>query len=206
MNLSYASILTFNVFSSCFACSRSQADNSAHGHGHHGHAHTVSESAEGEIHAHAHAPPSGDGSLFSSIVLWFALSFHSVMEGIAMGASESSFTSIFIAVVAHKALESFALGTSLVRAKTTTGKLVGFCVAFSLMTPVGIAIGLVVQSYAAHDSIISAILTSFASGTFLYVALVEVILPEFAHKRDKVPKLLLLLVGYCGMAIIAKWA
>ncbi len=53
--------------------------------------------------------------------------------------------------------------------------------------------------------IISSLLISFAAGTFLYVAIVEIITEEFENPANKWTKLNLLLIGYAFMSALAKF-
>ena len=103
------------------------------------------------------------------------LTFHSIIEGAAIGMSGNLLGAIvvFIAVFAHKGLESFALAVNLFRrcslTKTTVRRLIMF---FSLMTPLGIVIASYVISLAetASGKVIVAIFNAINAGTFLYLS------------------------------------
>ena len=64
---------------------------------------------------------SGPGS---RLLLTTALSFHSVLEGIALGVVEEEGTliSILVTILAHKSLAAFALGSSLLNGGTTPAR------------------------------------------------------------------------------------
>lgn len=69
----------------------------------------------GSCHAvHDHA--SGRVSFVTAMLMGVALCFHSLLEGAAMGAQETISNSlhIFIAIVSHKGLAAYALGSSIV--------------------------------------------------------------------------------------------
>eukprot|EP00461_Guttulinopsis_vulgaris_P004655 UN04657 len=174
-------------------------DSSAHNHDHHGHSHG------GDDHGHSHVPLNTENqSIITFVALWIALSFHSVVEGIVLGSSDSeTIKSILVAILAHKGLESFALGASLINAKVSAKKFVAFCLCFALMTPIGILIGLLAES--GFEGPVSACLSGFGAGTFLYVSIVEVLLPQFNKQVDTMWKVLALAAGYAGMAAIALW-
>lgn len=182
--------------------------NHEHGHGHganpggkkheHGHDHD-------DEHGHSHLPMNTENqSLIVAFALFLALSFHSIIEGISLGSSsDDSMKSIMIAILAHKGLESFSLGTSLINSNASILKYAIFCLLFSCMTPVGVLIGALVE--ASTEGIVSAFITAFAAGTFTYVAVVEVLIPEFKKQQDLILKALALSAGFAGMAVIALW-
>lgn len=169
-------------------------------HDHHGHSH-------GDNHGHSHASGliENDGSIVSAMVLWIALAFHSIMEGLALGADEEANKSIFIAILAHKGIESFALGTSLLRSSMAyTTKYYLCLVGFSLMTPIGILAGIALER-TFESELASLYVSSIAAGTFIYVSIVEVILNEFKRPQDKLVKVFALAIGFGFMAVLAKW-
>lgn len=151
---------------------------------------------------------SGQASFTSAIILFLALSFHGLMEGIALGAmtdsGDKTLLTIFIAIIAHKGLEAFSLGTSLTRSQVSNVSYWVFLLSFSLMTTVGIAIGMILSA-GLDDSLVSNVCVALASGTFIYVAIMEVIMKELAIKVDIAAKLALLLLGFGLMSVLALW-
>jgi len=143
----------------------------------------------------------------SSLILAIALSVHSVLEGAAMGAQkrlESSFD-VFIAILAHKGLASYALGATLLESNVKVNRFNAVVWFFASATPAGIFLGFAISAIA--SSVISSAATALASGTFMYVAMMEVIPKEFSKGRDpsKLAKVVLLLLGFITMAIVAMW-
>eukprot|EP00581_Thalassiosira_minuscula_P009597 CAMPEP_0183706618 /NCGR_PEP_ID=MMETSP0737-20130205/3386_1 /TAXON_ID=385413 /ORGANISM="Thalassiosira miniscula, Strain CCMP1093" /LENGTH=215 /DNA_ID=CAMNT_0025934067 /DNA_START=11 /DNA_END=655 /DNA_ORIENTATION=- len=67
-------------------------------------------------HDHRHVHSADPNNPFSAILLTIALSIHSIIEGLGIGASGdiSAIQSAFIAVVAHKGFTAFALAEGLV--------------------------------------------------------------------------------------------
>lgn len=57
-------------------------------------------------------------STIRSLVLLIALSFHSIFEGLAIGLQQDlgQLISLFLAVIAHKAVMAFSLGLTLAQA------------------------------------------------------------------------------------------
>lgn len=151
-----------------------------------------------------------------AVTVMIGLCIHSVMEGLALGAQEEveQGVSIFLAIMMHKGLAAFALGNEVLSALRSQHYnreklLFGLTIAlFSLATPAGIALGWTVAAFVdAEDSAISAVLSAAGAGTFLFVATIEMIPQELGHNcRDRLPKMIAVVVGSAAMGILAKWA
>ena len=61
-------------------------------------------------------------SILGAVMLFFALSFHSFIVGLALGLAPNIFGTLFIAVIAHKSIAGFALGASFADAIGRDGK------------------------------------------------------------------------------------
>ena len=70
-------------------------------------------------------------------------------------------------------------------------------------SPVGVLVGTALRR--AGGSRATAYLTAAASGSFIYIALAEVALPEFTKPGDARTKALFLVLGYAGMSALAVW-
>jgi len=145
-------------------------------------------------------------SFVTAALLGCALAFHSVLEGAALGAQETveRTTDVFIAIAAHKGLAAYALGSSLVESKASTSKTWSVLMFFSFATPVGIVAGLLLSEVSTGTA--SAACSALASGTFLYVALMEVIPNELQHKEHMSMKISTMILGFSLMSVLAKWA
>ena len=117
---------------------------------------------------------------------------------------ESSFD-VFVAILAHKGLASYALGSSLLESNMRVGRFNAVVWFFASATPAGIFLGFAIS--AVSGGLLSAIATALASGTFMYVAMMEVIPRELSkpHDRHGWLKVLLLLAGFAIMAFVAIW-
>jgi len=117
-------------------------------------------------------------------ILLLALSLHGIFEGIALGVLNHSneVIMLFIAIIAHKWAESFALGISFYKAKIETKIFLKMLTIFTFFTPVGILIGMY---FSKSGFLIEGIMLSISSGTFLYVSTSEVIVEEFSSKGSK---------------------
>jgi len=142
-------------------------------------------------------------------ILIFILSIHSIIVGIAFGTEGSMSQSIVIAiaVLAHKGSAAFALCVSMLKSKMGTGTIIKLIAMFSLMTPLGILIGVwianVLSGKAAQFNI--AVFDALAAGTFLYVAIMDIFNEEFKHNTHTYFKLILAVSGVLLMALLAVW-
>lgn len=142
-------------------------------------------------------------------VLALVLSVHSIIAGIALGAESSLVTSValFIAIIAHKGVAGFALGTSLRRAGIVHTRAIGLIAFFAAMTPLGIAIGAALGGLLSNQAAkwFEAIFDGLAAGTFLYIAVVDIVESEFAKPADAGAKFAMVFLGIAVMALVAVW-
>jgi zinc transporter ZupT len=80
------------------------------------------------------------GSELTPYILLIALSFHGLFEGIALGLSKDtqSTISLMIAILAHKWAESLTLGLSFTKAETKKSTFMKMIFIFASFTPIGI--------------------------------------------------------------------
>lgn len=156
----------------------------------------------------------GNAGAASALILLVVLSFHSILAGAALGAEDSAANSIvlLLAVLAHKGSAAFALASDLMRQPPagrpgTPGSVWGPLVMFALMTPLGILLGTGLQEILAGDAarISEAVFDAFAAATFVYVATLEIIGPEFRSDARSGTKLGALTAGLAVMALVALW-
>lgn len=148
-----------------------------------------------------------DGSF--PIILFIVLSVHSIIAGMSLGL-ESTFLSgivIFIAIIAHKGSAAFALSVNMLE-KHIKHKIIKKSIALlSIMTPLGIIIGGIIDNM--ESSMISvwfeAIFDSLAAGTFIYIAVMEIINEIFEEKNERFTIYGFLILGFFIMALIAIW-
>jgi solute carrier family 39 (zinc transporter), member 1/2/3 len=142
-------------------------------------------------------------------VLALVLSVHSIIAGIALGAESSAITSaaLFIAIMAHKGVAGFALGVSLRRAHIVRPHAVGLIAFFATMTPLGIAVGAILGALLSGRGAewFEGIFDALAAGTFLYIAVIDIVESEFAKQGDAGAKFAMVLLGIAVMALIAVW-
>lgn len=151
-------------------------------------------------------------------VLETGIAFHSVLIGIALGVSNSPCTirPLLAAVTFHQFFEGIALGSCLIQAEFRSWAFALMALIFALTTPVGVAIGIGIQSTYNVNSItnlvVSGVFDSISTGILIYMALVDLIAVDFTSKRFRSSLVLqvgsyLALAGGCAvMAVIGIWA
>jgi len=169
------------------------------------HAMVHAESGEPFSHAHRHSAP---GPLVSYAIV-AALSVHSLIAGLALGAAQqvAGALVIFLAIIAHKSTAGFALGVSFARDGMPRGRAYQLLALFALATPVGIAIGFALgdalQDRAQQTA--EAAFLALAAGTFIYVASFDILRDEFLEPVGRFAKWLFVALGVALTAILAIW-
>lgn len=118
------------------------------------------------------------------VATWLGLGMHSISEGMALAAileDPSVRTQLLVSILAHKATEAFSLATVMRLARLGSARSVSFLALFALLGPLGILIG---SELASAGGVLGEVLTGFACGTFLYVALCD-LLPEVFHGVER---------------------
>lgn len=163
-------------------------------------------------HQHGHFSPAelaGAGPLrLASLVL--ALSAHSVFEGLALGLQEdgAKLGSLFLGVAIHESLAAVALGVSVAKASLGMKDAAKLGVTVSLMIPLGMVMGMGIEStQTLAGAVVSVVLQGLAAGTFLFVTFFEILSRELDDKRDRLLKVLFLILGYATLAVLVfiKW-
>ncbi|KAM9831720.1 zinc transporter ZIP3-like [Neosynchiropus ocellatus] len=163
-------------------------------------------------HQHGHFNPAelaGAGPLrLAGLVL--ALSAHSVFEGLALGLQEDAakLSGLFLGVAVHETLAAVALGVSVAKAALGMKDAAKLAVTVSGMIPLGAMVGMLIQSaQTLAGSIVSVVLQGLAAGTFLFITFFEILSQELEDKRDRLLKVLFLILGYAALAVLVfiKW-
>ena len=163
-------------------------------------------------HGHAHggaARAAAAAAVTRAWVFTLAISVHALFDGLSLGAESSlgGFYSILIAVLAHKAFDGIATGAALHPAALSPCKLGGMLGLAAMATPLGVAIGLGVTEAlkAQHDRHIlaEAIIISMSAGSFLFIAIVELLPAALDDGRWVLRKLAAFALGYAAMAALA---
>jgi len=123
------------------------------------------------------SPSSAVSKLFMPIILTLVLSIHSIIAGFSIGVQKQSseVLTLFIAVIAHKWTESFALGVSLVQNQVNQKmQIFKFILVYSSMAPLGLILGIILEFSVVGNTqiIVNAIVSGIAAGTFIYISLI----------------------------------
>jgi len=139
-------------------------------------------------------------------ILALVLSVHSIIEGMALGIGENISQTIIliIALASHKWIEAFAFSTSFVKEAVPIRRWIGILVLYSLMTPVGITIGIFLADNLSGDNatLAEGLLESLAAGSFLYVSLVDIICEEFNKPVSRIRRYSTFAVMLLGIGLI----
>ncbi|KAM0753683.1 ZIP zinc/iron transport family [Meredithblackwellia eburnea MCA 4105] len=187
-----------------------------------------------ELLGHSHGPvATANHEMASSqarcdvMLLEAGIIFHSIIIGVSLGASGGDqWIPLFIAIVFHQAFEGLALGSrigALVWEPSEWWRKWTMAVAFGLITPTGIAIGIGVHasynpnSGAALLSI--GVLDAISAGVLIYVGLVEMLHHDFFSSTEAqlsdprqtgtlkwASAFFFLLAGSLCMSVLGKWA
>ncbi|KAK7305430.1 hypothetical protein VNO77_43336 [Canavalia gladiata] len=156
-----------------------------------------------------------------SQVLEIGIIFHSVIIGVTMGMSQNVCTirPLVAALAFHQIFEGMGLGGCIAQAGFSFGTTAYMCFMFSVTTPMGIILGMVLFSVTGYDDsnpnalIMEGLLGSVSSGILIYMALVDLIALDFFHNKLMNSNLLLkkvsfiaLTLGSAAMSLLALWA
>ncbi|VDM42848.1 unnamed protein product [Toxocara canis] len=145
-------------------------------------------------HAHIHG--------VRSITFVLAISFHSVIEGLALGVQDDAaeLSALFISLMVHKVIVAFSVGLQLGRTHAhALGWVCGSLLLLALMSPLGGLIGMFVQNAQMDTKLkdfIILIMQGLAVGTFIYVTFFEVLLHERDNEHPNLLKLSFMIVGF----------
>ncbi|KAK4437427.1 Zinc transporter 8 [Sesamum alatum] len=178
-------------------------------------------------HGHAHGSlslelDSGETELLRhrviSQVLELGIIVHSVIIGIALGASESPKTirPLLAALTFHQFFEGIGLGGCITQARFNARAVTIMALFFSITTPTGIAVGIGISNFYSETSptalIVEGVFNAASAGILIYMALVDLLAADFmSPKLQSNGKLQLganvsLLIGAGCMSLLAKWA
>lgn len=145
-----------------------------------------------------HGDP-GSHTAFRSIVMVFALSLHSIFEGMAIGLADSTEMAVRLmgAIIIHKCVIAVTLATSLVSSSTKlSGWAIFACIGiFAAMAPLGIGIAIALDD---ASLMVNGTLQCIAAGTFVYITFFEILPHELNSKHtdgSRVFKVFMMLTG-----------
>jgi zinc and cadmium transporter len=169
-------------------------------------------------HDHAHLPQPEPRAAAPAVAGWMAvlgLTIHTFMNGVGLAGSVESDLgksivyfpglAMFLAVFLHKPADALAISTVLTRKRVSRRKITWVQLGYVAMIPIG-AFAFVLTSGALEESLkqkLTGFALAFSAGTFIFIALSD-LLPEVQfHRHDRVPLFLALVFGVVLMGFIA---
>lgn len=156
-----------------------------------------------------------------SKVLEIGIVFHSVIIGVTMGMSQDvcAIRPLVVALSFHQVFEGMGLGGCIAQAGFGMATVGYMCIMFSVTTPLGILLGMLVFHMTGYDDsnpnalIMEGILGSLSAGILIYMALVDLVSLDFFHNKMMSASLKLkkacyiaLVLGSASMSVLALWA
>ncbi|KAG8146844.1 hypothetical protein E2320_013936 [Naja naja] len=134
------------------------------------------------------------------VVLFLALSLHSIFEGLAVGLQDDGTQAleICLALLIHKGAIAFSLSLKLLQGRLRP-RVVAIClVIFSAMSPFGIGLGVALTEVpmAALSRLSRSVLEGLATGTFIYITFLEILPHELGSSEQRILKVIVLLLGF----------
>ena len=179
------------------------------------------------------AQPAATRQPIYPVVLLVVLSIHSIIAGIALGLEPEVAASVLVmlGILFHKGSAAFALMVSAHSAGADSRRLTLILSVFVVMTPLGIMVGTVAANLleGTAATVIEGCFNALAAGTFIYVAVLDVIDAEMSRfddrvarfvssalmgegdvampvqDRDRFLKFVLVIAGLASMAVLAIW-
>jgi len=141
----------------------------------------------------------------SAVILLAALAVHSILEMMALGLSDTFSDSavLTLSIALHQPAESIALLVAFLKSGMPKAQIMTFLSIFSLMGPIGVALGMAVNEFAAP--IVDAIMLAIVAGTFVYVGATEVIPEEWETSENKWKKFFALMSGIGSIFAITQY-
>eukprot|EP00043_Microstomoeca_roanoka_P012932 m.125858 g.125858 ORF g.125858 m.125858 type:complete len:277 (-) comp15629_c0_seq1:444-1274(-) len=138
-------------------------------------------------------------------VLAIGLVAHSVIAGLALSLTGRTSTQIgiLVAVLAHKTFAAFTLGCGCIRKGWTLREAMFLLLLFCSSTPLGIGIGLGIQTSIEDSNQAVPILQAGAAGVFLYMGFWH-LLHEMLDEKSLVD-FFIYVAGYGAMSALAVW-
>ncbi|KAL3781103.1 hypothetical protein ACHAW5_005010 [Stephanodiscus triporus] len=141
----------------------------------------------------------------SAVILLGALAVHSILEMTALGLADTFGDSalLSLSIALHQPAESIALLVAFLKSGMPKPQIVRCLSIFSCMGPIGVAIGMAVNSFA--SPIVDATMLAVVAGTFVYVGATEVIPEEWEDPEHKWKKFLSLIMGIVSIFAITQY-
>jgi len=154
---------------------------------------------------HAGPPATSSHTGRSAVILLGALAVHSILEMTALGLADTfgDCGLLTLSIALHQPAESIALLVAFLKSGLSEGEITKYLSIFSAMGPIGVAIGMAVNEFAAP--IVDAVMLAIVAGTFVYVGATEVIPEEWEDSSNKWKKFISLMSGIVSIFVITQY-
>jgi zinc transporter ZupT len=111
------------------------------------------------------------------------------------------FINLMISILIHKFAESMSISIAMQKSGFEYRRIFYFILLFSLATPLGTTMGILLND---APKLVNIIFTSLAGGSFIYVSCSELIVEEFSLPGNRWLKLLAFIVGavFIGLLLL----
>lgn len=136
------------------------------------------------------------------LAAFVGLSIHTLADGFALGASVEAGVgaTVFLAILFHKVPNSFSLASILLHERYATRRILAYVGIFAFTLPAGALVFFLLSDLASQSFAASAL--AFSAGTFLHLAVSDLI-PDLHRHKDKRLSLSLALVAGIAMMLLA---
>lgn len=139
--------------------------------------------------------------IFRCIMIVFALSFHSIFDGVAIGlqSTPGHLIQLMLAIAMHKLLIAFVVGLQIFSETKSLKKVTMYMLPFSLMSPVALVV--TAQAKIVFSDLMTGALTAISTGSLLYITFYEILLRE--KQSARISGLMQFVATVCGFALMA---
>ena len=176
-------------------------------------------------------PDNRNTSIIILYIFEFACVFHSFIIGLSLGliTDQDNIKKLMVALLFHQMVEGLSLGSMILSSNAQKVKTFIFIASYSLMTPLGISIGLIIDKTSVSQSydedgnldqdlnknwvITRGCFLGISAGMLIYISLIQIIMEELSKEKLHVKSALLqktymyisMLFGASVMCVIALW-
>lgn len=176
---------------------------------HRAHEHDDHGKHQAHAHAHSHEHQHSAAPALRGLIAILALSVHSFFDGVAIAAATSETQpsghilglSVFLSVMIHKPMDGLSVSVLLLHANMKRATLWWVQIAYAALVPIGALMFHVTSGAISDTTTLTGCTLAFSGGTFLAIALTD-LLPELHfHKHDRNKLSAALLLGLAVMWI-----
>jgi zinc transporter ZupT len=142
--------------------------------------------------------------ILTSTTAFVGLSVHSVMDGFALGVAvvlgEELGMVVFLAILAHKAIDVFSLTTTFRLAEIKRRTALTYMAMFTLITPLAAMVAFPFIDWLQNIEV--GVPLALAGGTFMYVGIYDLLPEAFHEKHDQYKSFILVVVGIAAMYLL----